>query len=237
MDRKLKALIDRKIKAEAKLQIINDLIKNFDEGYWYCVMTEVHRYSHFYDFNNHYAAELLAGQYYGDNGFSTVYTNNPDYKKGVVINHYDETGYYFISSREALDNYVRWCSTNKLEDYEFEKPVNLGIAEEQENPQSYEEEFYEDNLELEEDDNYLHGEEQDYKESEGAYLERIANEELEAMQEAQLDQKVKEKLEADMKTAQRQSMWIRLKGLVEAYKLSEEKENQWIEDALKKMGL
>lgn len=73
-------LLKRKEELNAELNSINYQISNYKDGFEYVVC--VHSYGSHYkqSFNNLNAALTLTDEYYQDNGFAHLFTNNPNVK-------------------------------------------------------------------------------------------------------------------------------------------------------------
>ena len=73
-------LLKKEKELNVELNSIKHQISNYKDGFEYVVC--VHSYgSHFkYKFNNLYAAFEVTNEYYQDNGFAHLYTNNPNVK-------------------------------------------------------------------------------------------------------------------------------------------------------------
>ena len=76
----IEILLKRKEELNAELISINRQISNYKDGFEYVVC--VHSYGSHYkqSFNNLNAALTLTDEYYQDNGFAHLYTNNPNVK-------------------------------------------------------------------------------------------------------------------------------------------------------------
>ena len=76
----IEILLKRKEELNAELISINSQISNYKDGFEYVVC--VHSYGRHWkeSFNNLNAALMLTDEYYEDNGFAHLYTNNPNVK-------------------------------------------------------------------------------------------------------------------------------------------------------------
>jgi len=90
----LKSLIATRGEAQKAVFVATEAINKFDDGFWYCVRVSSFGSHYMHNYTNYYAAELDANEYNGNNGVSTIYSNNPDCDA------------VYISSRKALDTWL-----------------------------------------------------------------------------------------------------------------------------------
>jgi len=72
----MKELLELKREALHDLSIIEAKIKAFDDGFDYKVITQVYHNTRYENFTNAIAAFDWANEFYGDNEFADLYTNN-----------------------------------------------------------------------------------------------------------------------------------------------------------------
>jgi len=58
---------------------IQKKIDAFDDGFQYMIGTHYHRSLSFRHYKNHWCANDHVSEYYGDNGYVDIYTNNPKF--------------------------------------------------------------------------------------------------------------------------------------------------------------
>jgi hypothetical protein len=124
-------LLQKKDELNAELNSINRQIFNYKDGFDYVVC--VHSYGSHYKskFNNLHAALELTNEYYQDNGFAHLFTNNPNVKIRLqsgdvyfiqdtsIINAYDHPeGAVDVNAEEDLQNE---CELNSLENQSNEQ--------------------------------------------------------------------------------------------------------------------
>jgi len=128
----IKTLLQKKAELNKKLNSINKQILDYTDGFNYVVC--VHSYGSHYksEFNNLHAAMELTNEYYQDNGFAHLFTNNPDVK--IRLQSGDV---YFIQDTSiisAYDHPKNAINVNAEEDLQNESELNsfestLGQAE------------------------------------------------------------------------------------------------------------
>lgn len=118
----IKNLLAKKQELENELNSINNQINDYKDGFEYVVC--VHSYGSHYksEFNNLHAALELTGEYYQDNGFAHLYTNNPNVK--IRLQSGDV---YFIQDTANISAYTHpedAVNVNAEEDLQNESELN-----------------------------------------------------------------------------------------------------------------
>lgn len=84
----LKELIVKRDELQARIKDLRDRLDELNQyidaspdGFFYIERTSEYRCHHVYDHLNADSARRSQDRFYGDNGFSHVWTNNPDYRE------------------------------------------------------------------------------------------------------------------------------------------------------------
>ena len=78
---------------------INKQIEEFKDKFKYAVVVHSYGSHNKYEFNNFESAKDLANQYYEDNGYAHIFTNNPNIKEKL-----NGGNVYFILDVDSVDD-------------------------------------------------------------------------------------------------------------------------------------
>lgn len=113
-----------KIRAEyqQKVDDINTQMHNYADGFKYVVV--IHSYGSHYKthHNNHITAIEMANEYYQDNGFADIYTNNKDFPETCLLGgniYYYEDIDNISQYKHPEDSVILWNMYNPYEEYDY----------------------------------------------------------------------------------------------------------------------
>jgi hypothetical protein len=118
----IEILLQKKAELNNELDSINRQIFDYKDGFDYVVC--VHSYGSHYKskFNNLHAALELTSEYYQDNGFAHLFTNNPNVKMRL-----QSGDVYFIQNTSIISAYDHpegAINVNAEEDLQWETELN-----------------------------------------------------------------------------------------------------------------
>lgn len=85
-----------------KEQVLKHIGPVFPDGFTYSVIVHSYGYAYNYKYNNLFDAENLANEYYEDNGYAQILTNNPDISPDIVLS--GGNVYYIDYSNDIMAN-------------------------------------------------------------------------------------------------------------------------------------
>lgn len=88
---------------QKRINVVNYAISSIKSGYWYLTLEMVYGSRTYGKHSNGVSACDTANEYYGDNGFCNIYTNDPT----VITGEYEHgTIYFFDGNFEDCKNYL-----------------------------------------------------------------------------------------------------------------------------------